>query len=239
MSVRKWLVPLALVGLATASAALAAPELERPAATDAPAVDKLSPQEQAAVEELRGLWQQAHIANLELRLAEAKGAPERDIAAKQKAVEEARERMRQWRADHPGLGRQLRLGRHGGRGMGMRGGRGLRHHGGGMGMRGGRGTSPGGGMGMRGGRGMGPDGGMGMRGGRGMGPDGGIGMRGGRGMGPGGGMGMRGGRGMRGMMGEERGRGMRLRQRDPSQCPYLQTAPSAPAEEPKPETQPE
>jgi hypothetical protein len=208
MSVRKWLLPLALAGLATASVALAAPELKRPAVTDAAAVDKLSPQDQAAVEELRGLWKQAHIASLELRLAEAKGAPESEIAAKQKAVEEARDRMRQWRADHPGLGRELRQGMRGGRGMGMRGG--PRHRGGGMGMRGGRGMGPGGGMGMRGGRGMGP----------------------------GGGMGMRGGRGMRGMMGDGRGRGMRLRQRDPSQCPYLQTAPSAPSEEPQQETQP-
>ncbi len=197
MSVRKWLFPLALAGLATASVALAAPQLGRPAVTDASRQATLTPQDEAAVQQLKDLWKQARIARLELRLAEAKGAPESEVAAKQKAVEEARGRMRQWRADHPELAQQLRQGLRSGRGMGARGGRG--------------------GLGMQHRRGMGGDG-----------------------------QGVRGGRGLRGMMGGGRGEGMRLRQRDPSQCPYVQSAPAAqpeaPApqpEEPQQQTQPE
>lgn len=200
--------------LASAAAGLA--QTKEGQAPDRPA---LTAEEQAAVKEFGELHKRLRIARLELALAEAKEAPEQEIATKAEDVYRLQGEMHAFRVKHPGIGRLARR-----EGAGWREGRGRGESGWGRGQGMGRGGRHG--MGGRGG-GMRPEGRRGMRGqgggmggpwagerrGRGMGrqmqggcpfAEQGRGYGQGRGMGPGQGRGM--GRGaMRGTAG---GRGM-------------------------------
>lgn len=155
----------------------------------------LTPEQQALVTQASDLGKQVRIAQLELRLAEAKEASESEIAAKAENVYRLRAKLHALAVKHPELG--------------LRGaGRGEDH-----GWRHGRGGGRGGGRGCGGpamGRGQGEGhawSGAGMGRGRGEGRAwGGPAMGGGRGMGHGPGSGW-GGRG------ESMGRGTRLRDR--------------------------
>jgi hypothetical protein len=200
---------LAAVLLASATAALAETKQD----PKAPAKPALTAEEQAALQQIKDLDKRLRIARLELALAEAKEAPEREIATKAEEMYRLQGEMHAFRVKHPGMGRLMRQERHrwGGRGAGGEGrawgggadmGRGGRH---GMGGRGGGMAGPwareghGRGMGRQMGSGLGQgcpfaDQGMGFGRGRGMGRGRGGAM--GFGQGRGGMRGMGGGRGM-------------------------------------------
>jgi len=221
-----------LVLLASATVALAETKQD----PKAPAKPALTAKEQAALQQMKDLDKRLRIARLELALAEAKEAPEREIATKAEGVYRLQGEMHAFRVKHPGIGRLARQergqwrggrearggGRGWGRGAGM--GRGGRH---GMGGRGGGMAGPWAGEGR--GRGMGwqmeagqgcPFAGQGMGHGQGRG----MGLERGRGTGRGGMRGMGGGRGM----------GRHWRQgAEPAPV-----APAAPEAEPTPEATP-
>ena len=238
---------LGLVLLASATVALAETKQD----PKAPAKPALTAEEQAALQQMKDLDKRLRIARLELALAEAKEAPEREIATKAEGVYRLQGEMHAFRVKHPGIGRLARQergqwrggrearggGRGWGRGAGMgRGGRhGMGGRGGGMG-RGGRRGMGGRGGGMAGpwaGEGRGREMGWQMEAGQGC-PFAGQGMGHGedRGMGFGQGRGMGRG-GMRGMGG---GRGMGRRWRQGAEPAPV--APAAPEAEPTPEATP-
>jgi len=167
-----WLVFTAAALLALAATTVMAQVKGAPARDAAPA---LTAEQQAVITEAKDLHKQIQIAQLELRLAELKGAPEKDIAAKAEDVYRLRGTLHALIAKHPEIAPAVRgQGRRGGRGGGIGGGRGM----GRMGRGGGMGRGPG--MGRGGGMGRGMD--QAWDGGRGMG-------RGWRGGGPGAGQG--------------------------------------------------
>ena len=161
-------------------------------------IPELTADERAVVEQARALQKDIRIARLELALAEAKEAPESEIAGKAENVYRLQGKAHALRAKHRELFGKLQRQR-ARRGPGMGFGRGQQ-----MGPQGRR-VGPGMGHGMRRGmgQGVGPQMGHGMR--RGMGP--GVGAELGRRMREGMGPGMPGGMGE--AMGPQMGRGMR------------------------------
>lgn len=167
MKGRIWTIVAAVAVLALlASLAVGTTEKPAPAAADRPAVEKkLSPEQEASLAQLNDLRKQLRIAKLELRLLEAKEAPEKEIAAKAEQVYRLQGQLHAFVAKHRELG-GLRTGRGRGLGAGPGGRMGL---GRGLGMgRGLRGQGMGRSRGMMG-QGMGPGRGLGARGERGMG----------------------------------------------------------------------
>jgi len=203
---------LGAVLLASATVALAETKQE----TKAPEKPALTAEQQAAVEQMKDLHKRLRIARLELALAEAKEAPEREIAKKAEDVYRLQGQMHAFRVRHPGIGRLMRQergewrgGRGGGEGRGRRGGHGMgrggRHAMGGRGGRRGMGGRGGGMGGLWGGEGRGR--GMGWQ--MGTGPECAVAGQ-GRGYGQGRGMRSGHGRGMGrgGLRGTGRARGM-------------------------------
>ena len=139
-----------------------------------PRKPELTEEDKAALRQSQDLQKALKIARLELALAEAKEAPQREIAGKAESVYRLQGELHALLVKHPvvarhqwreGAGRQWRRGQGWGRGEG----RGSAHEG--MGRHGRRGMGRGGGMdhGMGMGRGRGMGQGMGMGQGRGMG----------------------------------------------------------------------
>jgi len=172
MRTRVYVLPTAIAALALAATTLMAQAPERPLPEERP---RLTAEQQALVTEAKGLRKQIHIARLELALAEAKEAPEKEIAAKAEHLYRLRGRLHAMMVKHPELralagspragwrqGRGCGLGMQGqGPGMG-RGGKRWGMHGAGPGM--GRGWQGGPGPGMgQGWRGDGPRPGVGAR----------------------------------------------------------------------------
>lgn len=181
---------LGVVLLASATVALAETKQD----PKAPAKPALTAEEQAELQQMEDLDKRLRIARLELALAEAKEAPEKEIATKAEGVYRLQGEMHAFRVKHPGIGRLMRQEGHrwgGGPGMGRGGRHGMGERGGGMG-RGGRH-----GMGGRGGGMAAPWAGEGRGRGMGHGQGRGMGLERDRSMGRGGGMrGRGGGRGM-------------------------------------------
>lgn len=239
MRVRALTTAVVIGILAISSAVLAAEQADRriPAAGKGEKAIQFTPEQQAFLDQAKELRKQVRIARLELQLAEAKEAPEREIAQKaeglysllgkehafrvknREVAQQLRQRTRQEWRERRGRGAQDELGLGRGRGRG-----------GGLGAGPGRGGRQGRGMG-RGGRGFGRGrgAGMGLMPGAG-GEQPGMGRRGeGRGRDMGGGRGM--GRGRGGADWKTGGPGPGGREAYAEQTPPVAEPEASPAEE--------
>jgi len=240
MRVRALTTAVAIGILAISAAVLAAGQADRPipAAAKGERAIQFTPEQQAFLDQAKELRKQALIARLELQLAEAKEAPEREIAQKAERLYSLLGEEHAFRVKNREVAQQLRQGRRERRGRGAQDELGL---GGGRGRGGELGAGPG--RGGRQGRGMGHGGrgfGRGRGGGMGLMPGPG-GEQPGPGMGWGGGRG--GGRAMGGRSGMGRRHGEAGRQGAgpgpgdwkacPEQAPPAAEPPAPPAEQPE------